>query len=443
MAVIGATELQPVNVVSNYLAGQETRRNALAQQQEMAMRQQQMAMQQRAAQREAELSDFMSTADISLPETQNQLLRFGKSGAELAASAADIAGKRATARKSEIETEGLRIKQADDNYGRFQKVLGDFAYGDTLPDKRQLLDQVEFMIAQGIIRPEFREFAVSTLADDPTQLQAQLRGQFLSQIPPADRAKLFLPTAGERLSADVTMRGQDIGAANARRTQDITIRGQDISAETTRRAQDITIRGQDLTRQFNSPEYKAAVTLAQERAKSDVKFVDDFSAAETTAQRTLSLLGTMLGDARIKDGRIVTTTDDGKAGKAPMKGFEAAVGAALFPGERFIPGTNARDFVATYDQAIGAAFLEAFKTLKGGGQITEKEGEKATAAMTRMNLAQGEIEFVKAAREFETEVRAVLNIAQNRYAKLNPSYKPGSSTAGAGAGAEPSISNWD
>jgi hypothetical protein len=67
MAIIGATELQPVNVVSNYLAGQETRRNALAQQQEMAMQQQQMAMQQRTAQREEE--------SAAAESQQNELLR--------------------------------------------------------------------------------------------------------------------------------------------------------------------------------------------------------------------------------------------------------------------------------------------------------------------------------------------------------------------------------
>jgi hypothetical protein len=67
MAIIGATELQPVNVVSNYLAGRESRQNQLAQQQEMAMRQQQMAMQQRAAQQEEE--------SAAAESQQNELLR--------------------------------------------------------------------------------------------------------------------------------------------------------------------------------------------------------------------------------------------------------------------------------------------------------------------------------------------------------------------------------
>lgn len=49
-----------------------------------------------------------------------------------------------------------------------------------------------------------------------------------------------------------------------------------------------------------------------------------------------------------------------------------------------IPGSAAADAAAIRDQVLGAAFLEAFNTLKGGGQITEVEGKKATSAITRL-----------------------------------------------------------
>jgi hypothetical protein len=81
-------------------------------------------------------------------------------------------------------------------------------------------------------------------------------------------------------------------------------------------------------------------------------------------------------------------------------GFETTVGATLLPFARHVPGTDAADFSARLDEIKGGAFLKAFETLKGGGQITEMEGKKATDAITRMNLAQSENEFVKAAREF-------------------------------------------
>ena len=96
---------------------------------------------------------------------------------------------------------------ADENYGRFQKMLGDLAYSEAPPTKQQVLDQVDFMIAQGTIVPAFREYAVNSLPDDPMALQTALRGQFLSQIPPAERAKLFVPMSSEVMAQQQALRG--------------------------------------------------------------------------------------------------------------------------------------------------------------------------------------------------------------------------------------------
>lgn len=207
MAVIGATQLEPVNVLGQYVqgleAGRATRRQRVAD--EAAMLE---------AQRAAELRNFLSTADLSKPDAQNQLLRFGQPGATLAASLADIEGKRATARKTGLEARGLEVKIADENYGRFQNMLGNLAYGEAPPNKAQVLDQVEFMIAQGTIAPQFRDYATGTLSDDPATLQKQLRGQFLAGVPAAERAKLFVPRSPEVFAQDLAER-----AAGAPRTQ--------------------------------------------------------------------------------------------------------------------------------------------------------------------------------------------------------------------------------
>jgi hypothetical protein len=53
-----------------------------------------------------------------------------------------------------------------------------------------------------------------------------------------------------------------------------------------------------------------------------------------------------------------------------------------------IPGTKRADAKAYLDQIKGKTFLEAYNTLKGGGQITEVEGAKAEAAIARLNKAQ-------------------------------------------------------
>jgi len=207
MAVIGATQLEPVNVLGQYVQGLEAGRAATRQRAA-----DQAAMLE--AQRAAELRNFLAaTPDLTTVEAQNQLMRFGKPGAEMAASFADIAGKRATAEKTGIEVRSLEAKLADENYGRFQKTLGDLAYGEAPPTKDQVLDQLDFMIAQGTIVPQFRDYAANSLPDDPVQLQAALRGQFLSQIPPAERAKLFIP-----MSAAVEAQKARIAGAGAART---------------------------------------------------------------------------------------------------------------------------------------------------------------------------------------------------------------------------------
>lgn len=86
-------------------------------------------------------------------------------------------------------------------------------------------------------------------------------------------------------------------------------------------------------------------------------------------------------------------------------GFGQAVGKSRMFGIQMIPGTEAKDFDIRLNQLKGKQFLEAFESLKGGGQITEVEGKKATDAMSRMDAAGTEEEFIKAAREFQDVIR--------------------------------------
>lgn len=60
-----------------------------------------------------------------------------------------------------------------------------------------------------------------------------------------------------------------------------------------------------------------------------------------------------------------------------------------------IPGVTS-DFNAHLGQLEGQTFLQAFNTLRGGGQITEIEGGKATAAIARLQKAQTPDEFYTA-----------------------------------------------
>jgi hypothetical protein len=79
-------------------------------------------------------------------------------------------------------------------------------------------------------------------------------------------------------------------------------------------------------------------------------------------------------------------------------GMKIAVGASKFI--PVIPGTPAADFHVRLEQIKGQRFLEAYEALRGTGQITEKEGAAAAAAKARMETAQSEPEFIKAANEY-------------------------------------------
>lgn len=70
-----------------------------------------------------------------------------------------------------------------------------------------------------------------------------------------------------------------------------------------------------------------------------------------------------------------------------------------------IPGTEQRGFVTLVDQAKGQAFLEAFNSLRGGGQITEAEGRKATDALARLDRAQTPQDFDAALKDYEEVIR--------------------------------------
>lgn len=95
-------------------------------------------------------------------------------------------------------------------------------------------------------------------------------------------------------------------------------------------------------------------------------------------------------------------------------GMKQAVGASRMMQFQKIPGTPAYDFETRLKQLQGKQFLEAFQTLKGGGQITEVEGTKATQAIARMDAAQSEKEFESAAREFQNIVRAGVDRARQK-----------------------------
>ncbi len=106
----------------------------------------------------------------------------------------------------------------------------------------------------------------------------------------------------------------------------------------------------------------------------------DLAGARITADRTLSLIDSLAADPYLD--RMV----------GPVEGLMPNVSA------------DSRRVQAKMDQLKGTAFLEAYNMLRGGGQITEIEGQKAQDAMFRMQAAQSEEDYRAALADFRSAV---------------------------------------
>ena len=206
--------------------------------------------------------------------------------------------------------------------------------------------------------------------------------RMLSIEPFANTAKLVTgseatktATPGDIMSATTTRRGQDL--VNTRDLQKIEIEKGKMSPEY------ITMKAKMETQGKAQAKFEAAAPEAISKADEAIRKIDELVGTEPT---------------KTKEGKII-------GGTRPHPGFTSAVGATYKPGARYVPGTSAADFDARLKEIQGGAFLEAYNTLKGGGSITEVEGQKATQAITRMSLAQSEKEFKTAAREFQNILR--------------------------------------
>lgn len=113
-------------------------------------------------------------------------------------------------------------------------------------------------------------------------------------------------------------------------------------------------------------------------------------------------------------------------------GREMATGMSRMTGAHLIPGTDAMDFEIKMRQLKGRQFLEAFEALKGGGQITEMEGKKATDAMSAMDAAGSEEAFLDAAKRFREVMDLAVQRAKMRIDGVEPRGNEASYTGGGG-----------
>jgi hypothetical protein len=79
----------------------------------------------------------------------------------------------------------------------------------------------------------------------------------------------------------------------------------------------------------------------------------------------------------------------------------------MFQGRAPALSQEGTDLVEKIDQLKGKAFLQAFETLKGGGQITEREGLAATKAIARLERKQSPEAYKKSLMALRSVVERV------------------------------------
>jgi hypothetical protein len=83
------------------------------------------------------------------------------------------------------------------------------------------------------------------------------------------------------------------------------------------------------------------------------------------------------------------------------------------------------DLDARIEQLQGQTFLQAFQNLRGGGQITEAEGAKASAAIARLgNMRQSDAGYLLALHEARAEIHELANIARVKAGQRPVPYTP-------------------
>jgi hypothetical protein len=407
-----------------------------AQQQNMLGRMQ-MAEMGRAAQQKNQMREILANADPSSPEINNLLrkayvqsgdiaglMAHDKTVAEAQAARAKISeseAKTAQAKAGTAKTE-FELNKDRTNYA-WESVANSStpeAYRQNIEDSVTKKYVTREQADQGLARLD-AAIALDTAQGGDTNFK-RLRMESLEklltakdQLARTEPKYVFEDVGGKKVRIQTNPNAPDFDpklfelvktpTIGEQETKRHNIKSEGIQSAELKLKQEKELRDKDPAVQQALARAKAT---GEALAKGDVAAVQALPKILDRADRTINLIDELVGkqEVRDKNGKLI------QKNTAPHPGFNSAVGFGL--GERFMPGTSASDFQSRFEEIKGGAFLEAFESLKGAGSISEKEGEKATTAITRMSLAQSEKEFVAAARDLQDVVRKATVNAQNR-----------------------------
>lgn len=363
--------------------------NRFARQQELSVNMMKANEMQRGMQEEQEVRNFLRGADLSKPETRSELSRFGKTGLGYSKLLQDQ------------EKAGLETK----------KLKGDIDK-QKIEAHRQRTSDLAFNPSDANVMAHLQD---SVLRQEITQQQAEMTLKQTLAMPLDQRKQYFL----------------QMGVNADKRLEQMTL--------SESQKQELSIKRERLSKDFD-PVLQSNLAGAKEYgqiiSKNKAVAEQALPGALQSAEEGIRLIDEMVGKKEIKDasGKVI------QAGTKPHPGFKNYVGAALVPGMRFIEGSDTASYEVRQKQIEGKAFLEAFQALKGGGSITEKEGEKGTQAIMRMNKASKESEYIAAARELQDILRTGMERSRAKAGQTSlvvaPNTTPAAPRPGAPAGSE-------
>jgi len=363
----------PLNQMGKYQAIKSS-------QQANALAEMKLETYEKTVEEQNQLRQYLKGADLGSPNFRKGLIRFGKSGADLATSLSNQETAEFTRQKTQSE---LIIKRLEASRQTLDGVTGPEDY----------MSWHEGNHADPILGPWLTSRGV-------TPEKSMQRIQEAIEKGPEAFNKLIQES---KVGAENVLKNETAMARleTQRRGQEVRLTAAEMRNERQKEAN--TLRQMKLDMDAD-PEFQKLIAAAKAAGK---EIGEDQAVAERElpkviqeANKSLDVIDQMIGNE--------------DKGIPQHPGFESVVGATWAPGQRFIPGTEAANFQALFDQMTGAAFLTAFETLKGGGQITEVEGNKATTAIERMRISQSESAFVKAAMEFRQIIRNGVARAEKR-----------------------------
>jgi hypothetical protein len=353
-------------------------------QQQNALAQMQMQEYERARGEEEQLRNYLAKKpDLTSAEGQASLLtQFGKTGRETLKSLGEF-------QKAQTDEAARKAKLLEDKL----KQAKSFLEGVRTPEEFMQWHQSNH--ADPVIGSALAARGI-TVEQSMGRIQNAMKTpggfeQLLNESKLGTEKYIERTTLTEADRQRIKQEGQRIGLEGRRVA---------VMEEENRRAKDPVFQQQ----------MAAAKATGEAIAKGEVAAKQALPGVISNAQESINLIDQMIGKQEVRDtsGKVLQNST------AAHPGFENTVGTTWKPGFRFISGTDAADFQALFEQVKGGAFLDAFNVLKGAGAISEKEGEKATAARTRMSIAQSEQEFVKAAREYQDVVRKGVEVMQKK-----------------------------